>query len=209
MTYLTTNHLPVIIQKALSSIGYNRKDISVSGALDCSVQGFAGHGQRSVVVLVDLDANTYRTERGSWGGANAFVANAVDSDNRRHAMPPNGAVISATEGGTSPVYATITVHPGRLQGLLPESTERPPAHVVAALMCLDSLKSSYRQDEYDRWTSGGMGSSFIGGSRGPDRPGTVPSYADAIAECCELGLAKANKRGAVRITTAGKNQAHR
>lgn len=173
--YSQVKELPLILQRALKSIGYYKKDISIEGKETVSVQDSGGDGRRGFVVLVDLVANSYRKSYGSWGGANMFTANVVDSDDKEHAIPPNGAVITGCEGGGHPTLANLYLHPSNIVKFLPPKVELTDAERIA-LEQMSTLKPGYRD--------------------------TVPP--PVLASLLTKGLAKQNKAGAVQITTAGK-----
>lgn len=176
-TYSAIKDLPDILQKALLSVKYYRADISIEGKEQVSIHSCGCNGRRAFAVLVDLEHNTYKTTYGSWGGPNMFTTNPVDSDEREHTIPPNGAVITGySGGGGKPALANLYLHPSNIVKFLPPKPELTDAE-RDCLRQLATLKPAYREK---------------------------PSPA-VLTTLLSKGLVKQNKAGALQITTAGKS----
>lgn len=202
--YVPVKTIDATIQRALSAIGYKRKDIEVRPTSTISAAQASGNGRRAFIILVDVNAGTYQIQKGSWGGANMFnQRNPVDLDTATRPMPVNGVVIEGYEGES--VWAEIKVHPNMLPKFLPAgNTDKPELtpELLAGLACLASCKASYRKDSYSRWQASGYFSNYrnLG-----DHVGATTNYAKVMQRLVELGLAKENKAGAIAITMEGKN----
>lgn len=185
-----TRELPDSIQKALKSVGYGRRDIAVSTGTSFVLQNGGASGKKSFSTIVNLDTGMFKTEMGSWGGANMFNQTLTDDDNTRRPLPPGIAVIQGSLGGGEPTYATIMVHPSTLAPLLPApaGTDGPTEDEVKALDIIGGLISSARKTAFDREGLGAYGASN--------------PIVDSLAK---KGLVKTTANGAVAITTAGKN----
>jgi len=181
-TVVQVKELPEVLQKALKSVGYGRRDINVSARAEVDLNPYAGEGQKGFAVVVNLATGVYKASEGSWGGANMFVARSIDTAQASYPLPPDGAAIVGTSGyhGTS---ASISVHPSALAPLLPgnaDVTERE-RRILAML----GFTSAYRKELF------------------ADNKVT-PDEVDALVA---KKLVAKNKAGALSLTTAGKNAA--
>jgi hypothetical protein len=186
IVYVDTNTLPPTIGAALSSAGYARPIIGVYVRDTASMHAVSGDGMRGFTVLVDIDSGRSETHQGSWGGANMFSVNAVDSDTTERPLPSGACIISGHTGGGKPTYATLTIHPSRAAKLLP----------VAGEDLSDREKSLMAV--FARFNSRGRAEWF-------GRHGKATE-----AELLGLesrGWIKRTKAGAVTCTAAGKNVA--
>jgi len=187
MVYSKVKDLPETIQSALISLGYNRSDIKIEAAESVSPSVGGGDGLRGFCCMVNIVTGETKTMIGSWGGSNAFTQSAinpVDSDYTNYKIPDNIAVIKGNEGGSHPVYATITVSTANIIKALPGVVELSPRDKWI-LYGYKGLTSAGRKNEY---------------SRNND----VPSAAD-LKRLVDMGLLKQNAAGHCQITTAGKN----
>jgi hypothetical protein len=187
---VATKELPDALRKALRDVGYMKQDIRLLTADHFTLQQGGGDGRKSFSCIVNLSTGQFKTEWGSWGGANAFEQTLTDNDNTRRPLPPNIAVIQGTSGGTSPTYATITVNPSTIAGMLPAPAAGGglSPEEQKALEAIASLISSARKSEF---LNEGLGAS------GPTNP--------LILSLQQKGLVKILANGGVSITTAGKN----
>lgn len=179
---VSVKELPKPLQKALKAIGYKKRDISVEPKDKAFLQHLAGEGYRSITAVVNLATGKYEIHKGAWGGPSPYDPRGVDMDQKLHAIPPNGAVIVATEGGNHPVHGWIYVHPQSIAPILPggaDTTERQ-----RSILKLWGYISSYRKEEMRH----------------------MKVTDKEIDELVKMGMLKKNKRGATSITTKGKNE---
>jgi hypothetical protein len=173
--------LPKAVIKALKSVGFNKGSITVVPQEKVSLQGMAGEGSRSFAVVVNMETGKFETTYGSWGGG-SMLSNPVDRDSSQLAIPPGkGAVITGSEGGGHPVYATLYVHPDTVAGFLPskaETTERQQS-----ILRMFTYTSAYKKElMLDN--------------------NVEPSEVD---ELVKMGLVKKTASGATSLTVKGKN----
>ena len=182
MPYAIVRELPEVLQRALSSVGYGRKDVEIRASEKESLFCAGGDGNRGFAILVNLSTGACETHMGSWGGSTPWNPNnAVDLDDREYTLPVGGAVIKGSEGGGRPVYATITLHPDNMAKFLPAGPTLTDAE-KQILWAFKTLKSGpYRQ-------------SALAGSRKEDLDVLV-----------SRGMLKRSSNGATAITTAGRN----
>lgn len=182
--HVAVKDLSAPLQDALKAHGYGRQDIRVEPGATIDVTVAGGAGQRGFVTVVNLDTGRRHTEQGSWGGANMFGHNDVDTGGVIE-IPRNGAVIKGTRGGGVPVWAYITAHPDVVPRLLPSGeTEELSDLEQHALYCFACIKGgAYRSEELARRR--------------------VP--ASVVDGLVERGYLKRNRAGATAITTKGKN----
>lgn len=188
---LAVKELPESLQKALKSVGYGRRDISVGTGTSFTLQQGGSDGKRSFTTMVNLDTGVFKTELGSWGGTNMFTQTLTDDDDTRRPLPPGIAVIRGSLGGSSPVYATILVNPSSLAPMLPKSTtggDLSPEE-AKALEAIASLISSARKREFE---DSGLG------AYGPQN--------EYVVSLAEKGFVKVAANGGITITTSGKNE---
>ena len=185
--HVAVRDLPPTLQRALKEVGYARRDVEVRARESVTLQDMGGDGYRGFASIVNLETGATKVLRGSWGGPNPWSRdNAVDLDDRKHAIPLNGAVVQGREGGTSGVYATVTVNPGNVSTLLPSKPELTDDEDWA-LAVVSGLKPSYRAEYFDRR---GLG------EYGPHNP--------VVRSLAAKGLLRVTGAG-VQITTDGKN----
>jgi hypothetical protein len=179
--------LPQVVQKALESVGYGRKDIQVQTRFSVTLAGSSGSGRQSFVTLIDLGTDRFETHMGSWGGPNMFNKNnAVDNDTREHLLPRNGAALVGSRGGGQPVWAQLYIPAGMTERILPAKQADVTDVERAVLGAYKSLKSGqYRQDSLKR-------------------AGCTDAILDSLVK---RGLLKRARNGATQITTEGKNLA--
>ena len=180
--HVETKTLPDILQRALASVGYARRDIAVEAREAVSLADGGSAGRRAFALIVDLVAGQIVTLRGSWGGPNMFnPSNTVDTDDKIRALQPGLAVIKGSEGEST--YASIYVHPENLRPLLPSgpTVDDRDGRILAAYRGLKS--GPYRQEALRALQC---------------------TEAD-ITRLCAAGLLKRSSNGATQITTAGKN----
>lgn len=172
---------PTLI-RALESVKYYKGDINVEGKETASLLVGGGAGRRGFAILVDMENDRFEPHMGSWGGANMFNPNnPVDLDSKSYPLPPNGAVITGSIGGST--HATIDVHPSLIPRMLPKSEELTEQEKWV-LYCHKSLKGGeYRREELKR-------------KRATERD---------IESMVVRGFLKQNKAGSRQITTEGKN----
>jgi hypothetical protein len=184
-TYIDAQALPELIQRHLP---FKRGLVAVyARERESMFNPKASRGVRCKTTLVNLDTGESETHVGSWGGSNPFnQRNAVDQDTTERPLPPHGAVIHSAEGHKP--SANLTVHPSRLQKLLPPASETPLS-ADAALML--SVYRTYNTRGRRDWLAS-------------DR--RVPQDLDAVqAELVKRGYIKRNRAGAVTVTAEGRN----
>lgn len=184
--HIKITELPSTLQSALMNIGYHRKDIEIKTSTTYTPANCGGRGYRSFVIAVDLTTGGKSTIYGAWGGSTYLDPKQADLDDSRYPIPVSGAVIHGREGGSRPVYATITVHPEALPKRI-EQKVTIPLDTAFALMCTLILTSAGRRNEFAR----------RGRKYSVDHP--------ALQDCIARGWLKANKRGSISATTEGKN----
>jgi hypothetical protein len=184
--YISVSELPEILQKALKSVGYGRKDIQVDVQEVFCPRPPSGDGMRGFLVAVNLETEEYQTTMGCWGGSNAFNTTIDDAPNSVD-VPANIAFVRGSEGGGRPVYATIVVGPTNVNPTLLPTTATVSDREAEILGAFKSFKSAYRKE----WLA------------------EHKVTQEEIESLVERQLIKRNKRGAMSITTEGKNQAAR
>jgi len=189
--HVAVRELPQALQRALLSVGYKRKDIRVEPDTTYSPsEGTAGaSGQRGFIVVVNMATGQMKKEMGSWGGGNMFENKQVDQDRKEYPIPNNGAVIVGSSGGRGN-FAHIKVHPSNLAAILPAGDdEKLPPDEQKALNIIGGLKSGARREYFDR-----------------NRLGPYDFRANPLLQSlAKKGLIKANRAGAMAITTKGRN----
>lgn len=186
-TRVAVKDLPATVQRALKEVKYGRRDIEVSAATTFSFQSYGGDGYRDFTSIVNMETGQSKVTYGSWGGPNPWTrGNIVDTDDRNHTIPLNGAIIQGTEGGGKPVYATIKVHPDNMATLIPAQIDLTREEKLA-ITILDSLKPAYRAEYFVR-----------------NDLGLYKADNPLIKGLVDKGLVKVTGTG-IQITTAGKN----
>lgn len=180
--YLIVESLPAPVRAALATLGYHRPDIRVSTTERSSMRVAGGAGRRGFAALVMADGRT-EVQRGSWGGSNMFnPRNAVDMSDQVVTLPVGAYLITGSEGGDRPVYATIDVAPGTLPAELTAGRPDTTEDEQIVLYAYGGLKSG----EYRQRTLAQVDPSVIEG-------------------LISRGMLKRARNGATQITTAGRN----
>lgn len=178
--YVEVKALPPDVQRALSSVGYGRKDIQIDAA-ERAYPSQGGAGERGFMVVLNLATGESRTAYGSYGGANPFERTVDDLD--EVTLQPGMMVITGTTGGNHPVFAKIKAHPSNMAAMLPAApglSERE----LTVLYAFRALKGGEPRQQHFRDYRVKQGE------------------IDALAA---KGLIKVNKAGAAQITTEGRN----
>lgn len=179
MPYSLVKELPDCLQRALTEVGYGRQSIELRPKEKESLFIAGGDGYRGFVILVDLASGQYKIHQGSWGGSNPWSSSPVDLDNQSYDLPLNGAVIKGSVGGTTPVYATITLHPNNIVKYL----------TTGISLTDDEQRVLYA---YKTYTSAFRKGHLIGKEK-------------VIADLAQRKLIKISKNGASQITVEGRN----
>ncbi len=177
--------LPTAVQNALRAHGYHRKDISVEESESYTPQGPGGQGSRSVCTVVNCITGERKTEIGSWGGANMFTQNSVDTDSKTYPIPPNCAVIKGSIGEKAWLY--VYVAPGMTIGLLPPAVEMSDDE-KRALAVIRGIRGGHRADYFSRHRLGAYGGENA-----------------HVQRLKALGFVTVNRGGAIAVTTEGRN----
>lgn len=178
--YVEVKALPAEVQRALSSVGYGRKDIQIE-ASERAYPNQGGDGQRGFMVVLNLATGESRVAYGSYGGANPFQKTVDDLE--EVTLQPGMMVITGVTGGNQPVYAKIKAHPSNMAAMLPAAPALSERELIV-LYAFRALKGGeYRQQHFRDYK-------------------VKQSEIDALAA---KGLIKVNKAGAAQITTEGRN----
>jgi|GEM_PF-1296011 len=189
--WVELRELPPVLQRALKSVGYRRKDIRVEPDTTYSPsEGSASaSGQRGYVIVVNMQTGQMKTEMGSWGGPNPFERKQVDLDRRNYPIPANGAVVVGESGGRGS-FARIKVNPSNLSAILPSGDEdKLPPDEQKALNIIGGIKGGHRVRYFER------------NNLGPYDFRANP----LLQSLAKKGMIKANRAGAMKITTKGRN----
>jgi hypothetical protein len=174
--HVNVKELPRVVQRALDEVGYKRRDIAIETATGFVLQDTNwSGGYRGFDVLVNLKTGEY--SQGSPGDVR-----------KRHELPDGFVLIQGSLGGGKPVYAVLVVNPSTMAPLLPQAKGELSPQEQKAIDIIGGLISSYRGDAFERE---GLG------KYGPNNP--------LIQTLVEKGLLKMNAKGAIVITTEGKN----
>lgn len=184
-TYVPVRELPVSVQRALKDIGYGRRDIEIMTATTFTFQSFADDGRRDFTTILNMETGQHKTTKGSYGGVGLGAPNPTDSDDRKHPIPSNAAIIQGSEGH-GPTFAMIKVHPDNMATLIPAKVELSHEEDLVVAIITD-LKPGYRAESFDR---------FNLGLYRADNP--------IVKGLVDKGLVKVTGTG-IQITTAGKN----
>jgi hypothetical protein len=184
--HIAVKELPEILQRALKSVDYNKKDINVQSRETTSVYCAGGQGRQGFAIIVNMASGDMRRMNGSWGGANMFNPNnAVDLCNESIALVENMAVITGAIGYPS-TYASIDIAPTNFARLLPSGEQVELSETELKVLAIHrGIKSSYRRDEFRR--------------------AGIANVDEIINSLVARGFLSRNKNGAVAITTSGKN----
>jgi hypothetical protein len=105
-------------------------------------------------------------------------------------------------GGSRPTYASVDLHPSTFAALpWPHLVPLSPSEVAALASCC-AMRSSARQEEYERWRQGGT--AYVSNTRVPPAGGDALPWEEAVERLLALKLLARNKAGAVSVTTRGK-----
>jgi hypothetical protein len=173
------------LRDALKSVRYGAADIEVIPAESIEVMVAGGDGMRGFVIGLNLATGERKGLSGSWGGANMFTANPIDSSPEQLAIPPNGCVIKGTTGYPR-TFAWIYAHPQAMGRYLASGApdEELTDGEQQAIYCFAAIKGGeYRRDEMRR-------------------RGVTTATVDGLVQ---RGYLKRNRAGATAITTKGKN----
>lgn len=189
--HVQVRELPVFVQRELKNLGYGRRDIRVEAKSTISLLDSGGDGFQGFALVMNLVTGESKLYQGSWGGPNPWAkANPVDSDDRQHPIPMNGAVIKGWRGGGRPVYAVLYVNPDNMAALLPAPVDLTPQEDMA-LAIIQGLKPGYRGEYFERHDLG------VYNAQNP-----------VLKSLVQKGLVKATGAG-IQITTEGKNAVNR
>lgn len=183
--YIRTKELPSGIQNVLeTSAGYHREDIEIIVVETVSPCDAGMDGMRGFFIMLNIATGQIERLNGSWGGANMFnPSNRVDLDTSAYQIPDNVIVIKGSSGGRG-TFASIYCSPSSVVRDSLPAPELVSEIEKTALYCFAALKGGkYRRDELARY---GVTEAVLVGLE-------------------EKGLIKANKAGARRITTEGRN----
>lgn len=178
--------LPAVIQNALASVNFNKKDIEIKVAETIEPRPPSGQGKKGFVSVCNLSTGAHRTTWGSYGGSNMFTK-TIDDVQGSVDIPVDGAFILGLgdAGPGFPAMAWIYVHPNNMnQSLLPASADVTEKE-SKILAIFKGYKSSYRANELQRI-------------------GATKAEVDALVERKFLFR---NSAGSVTITTMGRNGA--
>ncbi len=183
--YIRTKELPSGIQNVLENrAGYHRTDIEVIPTETVSPSNAGMDGMRAFFIMLDIATGKVEQLTGSWGGANMFnPQNRVDLDLASYPIPDDVIVIKGSSGGRG-CFAAIYCSPSSVvRDSLPVPSDVSELE-ERALYCFDAIKGGhYRRDELARYQV----------------------TEDVLEGLEEKGLIVANKVGARRITTEGRN----
>lgn len=181
--------LPPGVQKALKSVGYSRRDISVRADATPPLSDAGGDGRRAFFMAVDIISGRILHEAtGSWGGANPFSPkNKVDLGDENYTLQSGQAAIKGSEGGG--VYATVYYHPSDKNVFLPDTEVASVTPDEKKALNVLSMVSGYRADGWQR----------------EDLPGRLSLDNPIVQSLLAKKLIQTNRAGAISLTTAGKN----
>jgi len=186
--YAPVDTLPDSIRRALQTVRYGRRDISIEAAERTTLSDAGSAGQKAFVILVNLESGQTKTTWGSWGGPNMFnPRNPVDLDTREYPIPDNGAVIQGSVGNST--YARVLISPSTIAPLLPKA-DKVPDHEARILYCYVAIKGGQSRRDELAWVV-------------RKHPGL--DLEQAIEALISNGYLKRNKAGATQVTTEGKN----
>lgn len=187
--YLKVKELPPAMIRALSDVGYGRKDIEIKIQEKIEPRPPSADGRKGFVAVCFLDDSAKVEIRwGSYGGSNPFTK-SVDDIQGSIDIPRNVAfILGLSSGGHGyPAYATAHVHPGNMNpSLLPAPSDISDRE-KKILAIFKSLKSSYRKEYLDQ----------------------MKVKNEEIQSLIDRGFLKKNKAGSISITVEGKNNAGR
>jgi hypothetical protein len=180
--------LPPGVQRGLKSVGYGKRDISVTPGTKAHVSDAGGDGQRGFFLAVDiLTGQVLKEEQGSWGGPNPWSRSEMDQADKDYPLRPGIAAIKGAKGGHT--YAHITYHPDDKASFVPETASVAITPDEKKALNVISMVSSYRAD----------------GWRREELPGSYSVQNPIVQSLIAKGLVKTNAGGAMQLTPAGKN----
>jgi hypothetical protein len=149
--HVEVKELSPALRDALASVRYGAADVEIIPAESVEVAVAGGDGMRGYVIGLNLATGERNGLSGSWGGANPFTANPIDSSPERLAIPPNGCVIKGTTGYPR-TFAWIYAHPQAMgRYLATGETEELSDVEQQGIYCFAAIKGGeYRRDELPR-----------------------------------------------------------
>jgi len=182
--YIAVKSLPSVLQLVLKNCGYAKKDIEVYIKESESIFFGGGDGYKGFAVLVNMSTGETKRFDGSWGGSNMFSPNnVVDTLDKNHVIPENGAIIRGFTGGSSGItHCTITIQPKNVvAGLLADKPELTEVE-AKILGIMSAYKPAYRKP-------------YLAGNE------------SVIESLIARGFIVRNKAGSLSLSTQGKNAA--
>jgi len=182
--------LPPALIKALKKVGYRSRDIRIEERTSFSMSegGAFFEGNRGLLVEVNLKTGKMDVERGSWGGANMFETDTIDHQRANISMVQDQAIIVGSTGGRG-TFMRVLLHPKDYEVIVKADNAEPLTEdEQKAVNIIGGIKSSYRREYFDRHRLG---------------PYSVEN--SVVQSIIKKGLAKANRAGAIQLTTKGKN----
>lgn len=182
--HVEVRDLSPVLQRALASVRYGARDISVEARDSIALRTGAGSaGARGFVTIVNLVSGEFHTEVGDWGGPGLGMKLADFSDDRLQ-LTDDACVILGSMGYPR-TFARIYAN-GRVIGrFLPSSDSETLTEIEQqAIYCFAAIKGGeYRREEMRRRK-------------------VTPDVVDSLVS---RGYLKRARNGATQITTKGKN----
>ena len=180
--HIAIKDLHPIVQRALHSLGFHKRDVEVIISANTRLRIYGGGGgSRLFFAKVDLKSGQMSVDHGAWGGANMFGYSMLDQDDRVYAVPDDTAIILGKEGGTSGVLAVVVLPPSLAPATLTQEEELP--ELQEKILAIFRLKAGYRKQYLAE----------LG-----------PGVEEAIEELIANDYIKRSKVG-LQLTTKGKN----
>jgi len=181
--FVANKSLPPVVVTAMRNQGLCRDGIDVIVS-PTAYPAVGGKGRRTFMVGINLISGASKSFQGSWGGTNAFEQKAADY--AEVPVLPDTVVLTGSNGGRGRTFGQLYIHPANAPAMILSSSDRISDGAAIVLEKMIGLKSSYRAEELRRY---GI---------------TYSVSAPEVMELLAKGLAKANKRGSLRVTTEGK-----
>ena len=182
-TFVANKSLPPVVVTAMRAQGLSGDGIDVIISTS-AYPAVGGKGRRTFMVGINLQNRASKSFQGSWGGTNAFEQKAADY--AEVAVLPDTVVLTGSNGGRGRTFGQLYIHPANAPAMIQSDEDRISDGAAIFLEKMLGLKSSYRAEELRRY--------------GITYSAEAPEAVELIAK----GLAKANKRGSLRVTTEGK-----
>ena len=149
--YISCKELPNSIQFMLKNIGYNRHDINVNIQQKVSPFYSGQDGYRGVFSTVKISDSIeeFPITKGSFGGANMFTSNAVDSLDEALTIPENLCAFKGREGGISPTLGELYILLSNTSLMLPKQSTLSEFE-RKVLACYKGLTSAGRKEAFSR-----------------------------------------------------------